>query len=346
VGGDGIFHEFVNGLLSHAQWEQAKRLPLCHVAAGSGNGLAASLNALSPGMAVLCSLKNWSRPMDMLAIYHQRDYASPLQFSCYAHLSFTWAYIADVNLDAEPLRPIGPLRFDILAAWRLISSRLYSGRLSYLPADDTDAKLKAEALPLESPATELESAREPWDLQGKEGPGVKYIKASLLDIQQPESGWRTLPPAPYFYFTAHNVPHQTLLFNASPFSSMDDGTMDLIWKNEGGGRTLVPYMLDQTAGRHIRAPGVFHAKAKAFVLEPIHVESDKKRFMYHFSQNQETIWPLASSKWQQCRKLGKMSSDGENEYYGIIRAEVIPNLITTICPKDLDTTVFSARVDS
>jgi len=43
VSGDGVLHEVVNGLLTRPDWEQARRLPVGIIPAGSGNAFATSV---------------------------------------------------------------------------------------------------------------------------------------------------------------------------------------------------------------------------------------------------------------------------------------------------------------
>ncbi|KAG0232495.1 Sphingosine kinase 1 [Mortierella sp. GBA43] len=43
VSGDGVLHEIINGLLSRPDWDQARRLPIAIIPAGSGNAIATSL---------------------------------------------------------------------------------------------------------------------------------------------------------------------------------------------------------------------------------------------------------------------------------------------------------------
>jgi len=43
VSGDGVLHEIINGLLTRADWDQARRLPISIIPAGSGNAIATSI---------------------------------------------------------------------------------------------------------------------------------------------------------------------------------------------------------------------------------------------------------------------------------------------------------------
>ena len=48
-------------------------------------------------------------------------------------LTFTWAMIADLDIDSEVIRCLGDIRLDIWAVICVARGRKYRGRLSYLP---------------------------------------------------------------------------------------------------------------------------------------------------------------------------------------------------------------------
>jgi len=53
-------------------------------------------------------------------------------------LALSWGIVADVDLESEVLRALGPLRFDVYAVWRMISLKRYDGTFSYLPSTSPD----------------------------------------------------------------------------------------------------------------------------------------------------------------------------------------------------------------
>ncbi|CAD7080619.1 unnamed protein product [Hermetia illucens] len=53
----------------------------------------------------------------------------------FSFLSVGWGLIADIDIESEPLRPIGPQRFTVWSLHRLISLRTYHGRISYALAN-------------------------------------------------------------------------------------------------------------------------------------------------------------------------------------------------------------------
>ncbi len=48
-------------------------------------------------------------------------------------LTFSWAYIADVDIESEVIRFMGFLRMDIWGALRVLTLRKYRAKFSYLP---------------------------------------------------------------------------------------------------------------------------------------------------------------------------------------------------------------------
>jgi sphingosine kinase len=48
-------------------------------------------------------------------------------------LTFSWGYIADIDIESEAIRFMGFLRMDIWGAWRVLNLRKYRAKFSYLP---------------------------------------------------------------------------------------------------------------------------------------------------------------------------------------------------------------------
>ncbi|KAJ2484515.1 hypothetical protein EV174_002366 [Coemansia sp. RSA 2320] len=132
VGGDGILHDILNGFLRRSDWPKYKALPLGVIPAGSGNGLAKSLDCMWPEQAAVAIVKAQSRPLDILSA----TLASGRIEYCF--LSMTWGLIADIDIESERMRWAGPARFDFYGTIRLMNLRYYGGRLHYLPAFDQE----------------------------------------------------------------------------------------------------------------------------------------------------------------------------------------------------------------
>ncbi|XP_037810423.1 sphingosine kinase 2 [Lucilia sericata] len=135
IGGDGLFHEVLNGILKRSDWnEVVQTLALGIVPCGSGNGLARSIahcyrEPYEPKPiigAALSLVGGQSSLMDVVEIEMNNRIA-------YSFLSIGWGLISDIDIESERLRPLGYQRFTIWTLHRLINLRTYRGRISYLP---------------------------------------------------------------------------------------------------------------------------------------------------------------------------------------------------------------------
>jgi hypothetical protein len=124
VGGDGLLYEMMQGVQTRGDCNDLlRRMTFGIIPAGSGNGLAASIvhsagevDSILANTFVIC--KNGSKPSD-LSLYETAAGNKYLSF-----LSCSWGIVADVDLESEVLRVLGPLRFDVYAVWRMLSLKV------------------------------------------------------------------------------------------------------------------------------------------------------------------------------------------------------------------------------
>ncbi|XP_049649083.1 sphingosine kinase 2 [Accipiter gentilis] len=138
VSGDGLLYEVVNGLMDRPDWAAALRMPLGILPCGSGNALAAAINfhaGLAPalGLSLLqnCAVllcRGTPSPLDLVSV------TTASGTRVFSFLSVAWGLVADVDIESERLRRLGPARFALGTAARLLALHTYRGRLSYLPA--------------------------------------------------------------------------------------------------------------------------------------------------------------------------------------------------------------------
>ncbi|KAJ3366001.1 Sphingosine kinase 1 [Allomyces javanicus] len=355
VGGDGIVHEFWNGLLSRPDWGRARLLPLAHIAAGTGNALAASLNLVSAAMTVLAAIKGWARPLDMLAVYQDRMSPQgtmvPHRLGM-AHLSVMTGFIADLDIDSEVLRVLGPLRSDIWAVYGMVRPKFYGYRIAYVLDEDSE----------QAAATAAHSAKTTPDLMHvpEVGPQPQIATVPWSALTAAGSGWTVHAPNRYFMVNVQNLAHLSIEFNGAPHARMHDGVLDLLWADgDIKPMSLLPYMLDQSAGTHVLHPRIHRVKARAVALIPLH--PDDPEFDRHFGgaegssgETNGANAPLLTTggaglarddpAWNKTRCTGHLVIDGENEPYGAVRIEVHPELATVICARDLDENAFARQV--
>ncbi|XP_034482223.1 sphingosine kinase 1 [Drosophila innubila] len=145
VGGDGLFHEIVNGLLRREDWAKVlDSIALGIIPCGSGNGLARSISHAfnepyfsNPVLgAALTVISGRSSPMDMVRVQLQNR----VMFS---FLSIGWGLISDVDIESECIRMFGYQRFTIWTLYRWANLRTYNGRISYLLAEESSETTEA-----------------------------------------------------------------------------------------------------------------------------------------------------------------------------------------------------------
>ncbi|XP_038156663.1 sphingosine kinase 1 [Cyprinodon tularosa] len=141
MSGDGLLFEVINGLMEREDWQQAIQTPLGILPGGSGNALAASVHHYSQSppawneeLLLSCGFmlcKGLVSSLDLVSVH----LASRQRL--FSFLSLAWGFVADVDIESEKYRHVGPIRFLMGTLVRLASLRVYQGRLAYLPAKET-----------------------------------------------------------------------------------------------------------------------------------------------------------------------------------------------------------------
>jgi sphingosine kinase len=134
VGGDGLIHEVVQGLIQQKIYDKNIYI----VPTGSGNGFAKSLNInnIEDAIKMIINIDtsyNQIQPVDIFKII----YGNKIEYS---FLSQTWAMISDIDIGTEWLRYIGDLRFFWGILKFLFINKSIIGKLDY----------KSDCLPYES----------------------------------------------------------------------------------------------------------------------------------------------------------------------------------------------------
>lgn len=263
VSGDGLFNELINGLLEREDWENAIKLPLGIIPAGSGNGIAASLGTPNAVSAALAIIKGHMRPVDILRTTQNGK-------SLYGFLSLTWAMISDVDIESDKLRWMGPARFSVGALKRIISLRKYKGKITFLPAPNLPEP-HPECVSFANCAR-CKDDHVPIPAQVRED-GKRVLPNYLYDVTQPPPAeWRVIDDE-FVVFIATNVAWISTDFLASLHAHLSDGAVDLVLvraKPELTRAKMVSLLLQTDDGKYINSPLVEHYKVKALYLEPGH----------------------------------------------------------------------------
>ena len=105
IGGDGTIHEAVNGLIESGK---AKSVPLGIIPGGTGNAFIEDLECRDPVKAARHIIDGKKSLIDVFRIDHNQE-------TSYAFNIIGWGMASDVNIRADQLRWLGPMRYSISA---------------------------------------------------------------------------------------------------------------------------------------------------------------------------------------------------------------------------------------
>eukprot|EP00127_Corallochytrium_limacisporum_P000116 Clim_evm23s4 gene=Clim_evmTU23s4 len=285
VSGDGVGYEVINGLLNRSNWREcAKRISLALIPCGSGNGICMSLGHPDVFSACLWGLKGAPRAMDIMAWRQSTkeedtvvfpseaetkktskafDYSTDELLTIpdhgdavrFAALAMYWTAIADIDIESEKLRALGPARFTVGALTCVMKNRLYEGTLHLTP----------EELP------ELEGVEDVDTIKNSEN-GTRPATPYLDRINwKADDGfqWNEVVEGPFNYLTAMNAPWASTGYHAVPGSTMTDGLIGVGYcrrdETTRGGLTKV--LVSGEKGKQVSLPFFHSIKTRALKLK-------------------------------------------------------------------------------
>lgn len=210
-------------------------------------------------------------PMDLVSVHLT---SSPRVFS---FLSLAWGFVADVDIESEKYRPVGAARFTVGTLVRLVSLRVYKGRLAYLPiAEDQKTKenlRKSTKSYQKSSTSNLQEAKTESSTCPLVHRSVTGPPDSLLPpLDQPLSlDWVVAQDQDFVLVLAIYHSHLAEDLMAAPGSKMEDGIIHLFYVRAGISRTaLLKLFLLMQKGAHLAAncPHLVYRKVQALRLEP------------------------------------------------------------------------------
>lgn len=252
VSGDGILVEVVNGFLEREDWEDAIRMPIGMIPAGTGNGMVKSLldavgQPCAASNAIFAIIRGHKRKLDVATMMQ----GETMFFSV---LMLAWGFIADIDIESEKYRWMGSARIDFYALQRILHLRRYSGRISFVAAPGFESYGEPASY---SELNQSEQQTSKFQQVGYQGPNVELDK---LD-------WRTIN-GPFVSIWLHNVPWGGEDALAAPDAKFSDGYLDLILFKDCPKLVLLSVMSEVNKGTHVNSPHVLYLKVKAFILEP------------------------------------------------------------------------------
>ncbi|XP_041820174.1 ceramide kinase [Chelmon rostratus] len=143
VGGDGMFSEILQGLVTRTQTDNSvdenqpdAELVPCSlrigiIPAGSTDCICfATVGTNDPVTSALHIIVGDSQPMDVCSVHHKNE------FLRYSVSLLGYGFYGDVLTDSERKRWLGPARYDLSGVKTFLSHNCYEGTISFLPAED------------------------------------------------------------------------------------------------------------------------------------------------------------------------------------------------------------------
>ncbi|KAL5032291.1 hypothetical protein RTP6_000423 [Batrachochytrium dendrobatidis] len=311
ISGDGVFHEFINGLFTRTDWDAARRLPVGIIGAGSSNAMSKNLDLNFAELGTLATLKCHTKSIDIFS-YTQNN------TRMFSHLLVMFAFLADIDIESDKYRYIGTSRFILAAIVRLFKFRNYKANVHILTAEEASHyKLEKNAV------------------QKSVGPPSLYTSAD----SQAYKNW-PIHINPYLQlFVATKHPYISSDFLVAPSIKSDDGQMQIVWSEDMGAQKTLLAILDQETGKFLTFDSTRQAKAVAFVIEPepyvYKIPKNTQDFAGDGSQS-SAAKSLGVSRIASTRNPGIMDVSGEEVSYESITVEVHPKMLNCIVPVWLD----------
>lgn len=235
VSGDGLVHEVLNGLTARPDAENALKVPIGHIPAGSGNGLAKSVLAAageSYGVfeAAFLIAKGRQSAMDLMSIQ------VPGRRSLVSFLSLSAGTISDIDIESERLRCIGGARFTVWGIWRVLSPLRLPYKLVYWPES------AAVHPPSQEPTLDAELSGEHW----------KTIEDTFVFLWAMNMAWAAYDSCPAPGALPGDGMWHILVLRGARVSRM----------------SVLKTLLGLECGSHLNIPGVELLKCRAFRLTP------------------------------------------------------------------------------
>ena len=120
IGGDGTFHEVINGLLKR---KDGKKIPIGIIPGGSGNSFLYA-QITQPLLIVDKILKLKKRKIDVIEVQTKNEKIYSINLT-------GWGLVTDIGYYAEKNRWMGPSRYTIISIFEIIKNKTRTAILNY-----------------------------------------------------------------------------------------------------------------------------------------------------------------------------------------------------------------------
>ncbi|RYP69006.1 hypothetical protein DL771_006332 [Monosporascus sp. 5C6A] len=281
--GDGLAHEVFNGLGKRPDALRALRtLAVAHIPCGSGNAMSCNLNGShKPAEAALAVIKGVRTPLDLMSVTQGGAGEDSETRRTLSFLSQSVGIIAESDLGTENMRWMGPMRFNVGVAQRILHGRIYPCTVAAKVEIGEKAGVKAHYrrerdaqtnnstnVPREGERSEAQDggAGSPNALDA--GEGLPPLRYGTINDKVPED-WVVLPTERMGNFYCGNMAYMTPGANFFPATNPHDGMMDLVM-NDGdiGFSKYLELMMSIEKESFFEQPLVSYRKITAYRLTP------------------------------------------------------------------------------
>ena len=119
IGGDGTFHEIINGLLTRSD---GKQVPLGFIPGGTGNSFMHDMECLDPVEAARRIVSGGITPIDVAEVEMPEE-------KVYCMNIVGWGMVTDINMSAEKLRWLGEQRYNVTTLLHVMKLKRHSAKL-------------------------------------------------------------------------------------------------------------------------------------------------------------------------------------------------------------------------
>ncbi|KAI8803564.1 ATP-NAD kinase-like domain-containing protein [Cladochytrium replicatum] len=284
ISGDGLLHEVIDGLLHREDWETTvQHIAVGYVGSGTSNGMARTLDVPFTEHATLAIIKGDTRKIDLFsAEVGNRVY--------YSHLTLTWGFIADCDIESETYRWVGSERTTVAALVRVANLRRYHGSLYAIPVDDSE--IPSAYRPFQNSfkrrqsgggssnreaaikaAADLEKARAKRDALAENGddPIAKFERFGPVRAHASDDFTKypiAIEEETFTTLTICKAPWPALDWLACKYARLSDGCMHVLASGVQSRQEILGDLLDRLTGNGPDLPHYSYFRAKAIYFFP------------------------------------------------------------------------------
>lgn len=257
VSGDGLVHEVINGLVHRDHFltstlgssSESYFIPITHIPAGTGNGIAVSLQlSRHPTTALRRVLLSepLGQPIDLMAIKQSapKPDGSLKDTVSYSLMSLNYGLVGEGdNIMENHSRWMGWLRDHLIPIWLILRAKTYATKISFVPADEHF-----------DPSSPL------------------YQHDFLQGLSKDPSGERYILEGPTFYLIGSSLTHIAHDIFCTPLARPDDGCMDALFQPSNSRWKALKLFFKAATGLDIaefKSLGGLYLKMKKLTIHPI-----------------------------------------------------------------------------